>query len=129
MLLTLSAWGHHTVSLRSGRLYIGVSYVYGIMGIVATILGAYHTITGTFSLLIQLISMASVLCYVISSVIHGEFLVILVVMLQYIFMLPTLVNVLPIYSFCNLHDISWGTKEGTAPPTIVLARRCSRVQS
>ena len=27
-------------------------------------------------------------------------------------MLPTLVNVLPIYSFCNLHDISWGTKEG-----------------
>ena len=29
---------------------------------------------------------------------------------QYFFMLPTTVNVLAIYAFCNLQDLSWGTK-------------------
>jgi hypothetical protein len=30
--------------------------------------------------------------------------------LQYFFMLPSYVNILMIYSYCNTHDLSWGTK-------------------
>jgi cellulose synthase/poly-beta-1,6-N-acetylglucosamine synthase-like glycosyltransferase len=30
--------------------------------------------------------------------------------LQYLFMLPTFINVIMVFSFCNLHDFSWGTK-------------------
>lgn len=30
--------------------------------------------------------------------------------LQYLFLLPSYVNILLIYAFCNLHDVSWGTK-------------------
>ncbi|KAI5818618.1 chitin synthase [Pyronema omphalodes] len=32
--------------------------------------------------------------------------------LQYLLLSPSYINVLNIYAFCNVHDISWGTKEG-----------------
>ena len=28
----------------------------------------------------------------------------------YLFMLPTFINVMQVYSMCNLHDISWGNR-------------------
>ncbi|KAJ3220523.1 Chitin synthase, class 2 [Clydaea vesicula] len=31
-------------------------------------------------------------------------------MIQYLLLLPSFVNILNVYAFCNLHDISWGTK-------------------
>ena len=30
--------------------------------------------------------------------------------IQYLLLLPSYVNILLIYAFCNLHDVSWGTK-------------------
>ncbi|CAO3700632.1 unnamed protein product [Rhizopus microsporus] len=30
--------------------------------------------------------------------------------IQYLFLLPTYVNILNVYAFCNIHDVSWGTK-------------------
>ncbi|KAI8834321.1 glycosyltransferase family 2 protein [Chytridium lagenaria] len=32
---------------------------------------------------------------------------------QYLLMVPSFVNILMVYAFCNLHDISWGTKGDT----------------
>jgi cellulose synthase/poly-beta-1,6-N-acetylglucosamine synthase-like glycosyltransferase len=29
---------------------------------------------------------------------------------QYMYLLPTFVNIIMVYAFCNLHDLSWGTK-------------------
>lgn len=29
---------------------------------------------------------------------------------QYLLMAPSFVNVINIYAFCNVHDVSWGTK-------------------
>ncbi|KAF9196745.1 Chitin synthase, class 1 [Haplosporangium sp. Z 27] len=37
--------------------------------------------------------------------------------LQYLFMVPSYVNILNVYAFCNIHDISWGTKGDTSVPT------------
>lgn len=31
-------------------------------------------------------------------------------MVQYLLLLPSFINILMVYAFCNLHDISWGTK-------------------
>ena len=31
-------------------------------------------------------------------------------MLIYIFMLPTFINIMQIYSMSNLHDVSWGNR-------------------
>lgn len=30
--------------------------------------------------------------------------------LQYLFLMPSFVNILNVYAFCNWHDVSWGTK-------------------
>ncbi|KAJ3415247.1 Chitin synthase, class 2 [Chytridiales sp. JEL 0842] len=31
--------------------------------------------------------------------------------LQYVFMIPSFVNILMVYAFCNIHDVSWGTRD------------------
>ena len=45
-----------------------------------------------------------------AALLHGELWAICSCFVQYIFMLPSFVNILMIYSFCNTHDLSWGTK-------------------
>ncbi|CAO3563881.1 unnamed protein product [Mortierella alpina] len=36
---------------------------------------------------------------------------------QYLLMVPSYVNILNVYAFCNIHDISWGTKGDTSVAT------------
>ncbi len=31
-------------------------------------------------------------------------------LLQYFVMIPTFINVLAVYAYSNIHDLSWGTK-------------------
>lgn len=38
----------------------------------------------------------------------------LIGMFTYIFMLPTFINIMSIYSMCNLHDVSWGNRPSAA---------------
>jgi chitin synthase len=38
--------------------------------------------------------------------------------IQYLLLSPSYINVLNIYAFCNVHDISWGTKGPDVPPAI-----------
>lgn len=38
---------------------------------------------------------------------------------QYLLLSPSYINVLNVYAFCNVHDISWGTKGPDVPPPIV----------
>lgn len=52
--------------------------------------------------------------YLIASIIHLKPMHMLTSFLQYLLLSPSYVNVLNIYAFCNLHDISWGTKGATA---------------
>lgn len=33
--------------------------------------------------------------------------------LQYLLLAPSYINLLSCFAFCNLHDLSWGTKEQT----------------
>ncbi|KAI8814166.1 chitin synthase-domain-containing protein [Cladochytrium replicatum] len=36
-------------------------------------------------------------------------------MIQYMLLLPSFVNILMVFAFCNLHDVSWGTKGDNLP--------------
>ncbi|RIB03138.1 hypothetical protein C2G38_1881246, partial [Gigaspora rosea] len=57
------------------------------------------------------ISVASTyLLYLFLSFIHCEPWHMFSCLIQYILLLPSYVNILMIYSFCNTHDVSWGTK-------------------
>jgi len=48
--------------------------------------------------------------YFLSSVLYLEPWHMLTCFVQYLLMLPTFVNILMVYAFCNTHDVSWGTK-------------------
>jgi len=48
--------------------------------------------------------------YFLSSFLFREPLHMFVCFIQYIFLLPTYINVLQIYAYCNISDTSWGTK-------------------
>lgn len=52
--------------------------------------------------------------YFIASILHLKPMHMFTSFFQYLLLSPSYVNVLNIYAFCNLHDISWGTKGSTA---------------
>ena len=53
---------------------------------------------------------AGILLYFLSALLHGEFVLVCASFMQYCFMMPMVANVLAVYAFCNLQDLSWGTK-------------------
>ncbi|WFC96900.1 chitin synthase [Malassezia brasiliensis] len=67
-------------------------------------------------LVVSLVSTYGV--YVLGSLLALDPLHLLTSSLQYFLFSPTYINVLNIYAFCNLHDISWGTKGDTAAPDL-----------
>ncbi|KAI8621113.1 chitin synthase-domain-containing protein [Chytriomyces sp. MP71] len=48
--------------------------------------------------------------YLVSSFLYFEPWHMFTSFLQYLLLLPSYVNILNVYAFCNLHDVSWGTK-------------------
>ncbi|KAF8884113.1 glycosyltransferase family 2 protein [Infundibulicybe gibba] len=48
--------------------------------------------------------------YLIASILYGDPWHMLSSFVQYLCLAPSFVNVLNVYAFCNLHDVSWGTK-------------------
>ena len=71
--------------------------------------------SSTFAqLVVSLVSTYGV--YVVGSLLALDPLHLITSSLQYFIFTPTYINVLNIYAFCNLHDISWGTKGDTAAP-------------
>ncbi|KAI8621910.1 chitin synthase-domain-containing protein [Chytriomyces sp. MP71] len=50
------------------------------------------------------------LLYLFSSIMFLDPWHVFTCMIQYLFMVPSFVNILMIYAFCNIHDVSWGTK-------------------
>ncbi|KAJ3082344.1 Chitin synthase, class 2 [Quaeritorhiza haematococci] len=59
--------------------------------------------------------------YFLSSFLHLDPWHMLTSIVQYMLLLPTYVNVFMIYAFCNLHDISWGTKGDNTVQTTAAA--------
>ncbi|AET40807.1 chitin synthase I Ecym_6436 [Eremothecium cymbalariae DBVPG len=69
------------------------------------------------------ISMASTYClYFMASVVYLQPIHMFTSFIQYVLLSPSYINVLNIYAFCNVHDISWGTKG-------VLAKPLGKIQS
>ncbi|KAL1920596.1 uncharacterized protein VTP21DRAFT_973 [Calcarisporiella thermophila] len=50
------------------------------------------------------------LLYFVSSFLHFEPWHMFTSFIQYIFLMPSYINILMVYAFCNTHDVSWGTK-------------------
>ncbi|CDO96324.1 unnamed protein product [Kluyveromyces dobzhanskii CBS 2104] len=54
--------------------------------------------------------------YLASSIVYLHPMHMLTSLVQYVLLSPSYINVLNIYAFCNVHDISWGTKGSAAKP-------------
>ena len=65
-----------------------------------------------FNLFVTLGVIATVGAYFIAGLLHNHFLGILTSWLQYTLSIPIWTNIFSIFSITNLHDVSWGTKEG-----------------
>ncbi|KAI8098574.1 chitin synthase 1 [Halteromyces radiatus] len=48
--------------------------------------------------------------YFVASILYFDPMPMVTSFFQYLLLLPLYVNILTIYSFCNTHDVSWGTK-------------------
>ncbi|KAJ3477033.1 hypothetical protein NLI96_g10743 [Meripilus lineatus] len=48
--------------------------------------------------------------YLVASLLHFEPWHMFTSFIQYMFLLPSYVNILMMYAMCNLHDVTWGTK-------------------
>lgn len=55
--------------------------------------------------------LSTYLLYFFGAVLHGEPSFMFTSFLQYLMLSPSYINVLNIYSFCNIHDISWGNRD------------------
>lgn len=55
--------------------------------------------------------LSTYLLYTFGAIIHGEPSFMFTSFFQYLMLSPSYINVLNIYSFCNIHDISWGTRD------------------
>lgn len=65
----------------------------------------------------MVVSLGSTYClYLVSSIIYLQPWHMLTSFFQYLLLSPSYINVLNIYAFCNVHDISWGTKGASAKP-------------
>ncbi|KAM0788848.1 hypothetical protein ACM66B_002933 [Microbotryomycetes sp. NB124-2] len=63
--------------------------------------------------------------YLLASVIHLDPWHLLTCFIQYMFLMPTYICVLPIYAFSNLHDLAWGTKGSTTAKDLGSAKKTS----
>lgn len=48
--------------------------------------------------------------YLVASLLYLDPFHMVTSFVQYLVLAPTFINILNVYSFCNLHDVSWGTK-------------------
>ena len=55
--------------------------------------------------------LSTYLLYAIGAVLHGEPSFMFTSFLQYLLISPAYINVLNIYAFCNIHDVSWGNRD------------------
>jgi chitin synthase len=90
--------------------YVLCTTTYGVFFSYTLVLNAQLLLTSTLDQRAALAAVGAMGVYLLSALIHGDLFPILGSIAQYFFMLPTFLVGFPIYSFCNVHDISWGTK-------------------
>lgn len=56
--------------------------------------------------------------YLLISILHTDPWHMFTSFIQYTMLLPSFINILMVYAFCNTHDISWGTKGDNKAPSL-----------
>ncbi|CAK4709169.1 hypothetical protein LEN26_021087 [Aphanomyces euteiches] len=93
------------------NLYTFLAVVYAII-VAAGVFFSFASIAsgGNISLFNICLIISTLGVYFVAALIHCELHHVLFTFVQYMLLLPTTINVLMIYAFSNLQDLSWGTK-------------------
>ncbi|KAF0686055.1 Aste57867_22117 [Aphanomyces stellatus] len=93
------------------NLYTILCMIYAVI-VLAGVFFAFASIAsgGNISLFNVCLIIATLGVYFVAALIHCELHHVIFTIVQYTVMLPTTINILMIYAFCNLQDLSWGTK-------------------
>lgn len=95
------------------RFYTFSMYFFGVVFASLTIFVGYYTLTGIAGapqLVVLLAFVINFSVYFLVGIIFGEFISVILSFWQWWFTLPTYSIILTTYALCNLHDVSWGTK-------------------
>ena len=101
VILYLSGFAVHRV-LQTTFKSVPANSSFGTVAGAAFKQGAFRDLVISFA--------ATYAMYFICSFLYGEPWHMFTSMIQYLMLLPSFINILNVYAFCNLHDISWGTK-------------------
>ncbi|CAG8607976.1 11921_t:CDS:2 [Funneliformis mosseae] len=94
--------------------YKGVSMALGNLGPLDANLASLYKAFGDFTIKNVIISLISTYgLYLIASFLFFEPYHMFHSSVQYMMLVPFYLNVLNVYAFCNIHDVSWGTKGDT----------------
>jgi len=92
------------------RAYRWCSISYAVLFAIATLVQIVSIFSAGSSIAVVVGALLLVAAYFFTAFLHGQFFYIFVTFIPYYFMLPTFVMIFTIFSMCNIHDISWGTK-------------------
>lgn len=99
-------WIYHIFSAVHGLIMVGI----------LASLFVYLAHTASLEIMF-LLGTAGIASYALVTVLYGETCFILSNAVQYVFMVPTFMSVIMVFSFCNIHDVSWGTREAKSAAT------------
>ncbi|CAI5741485.1 unnamed protein product [Peronospora destructor] len=100
--------------------YYSVGAMFGAMMMLSSLVGVgvfFSSPTTTNSVLLSVLTMG---VYFLGPALHGEVHHIFMTFTHYAALTPSFVNICTIYSFCNLQDLSWGTKGLHDDPLLIL---------
>lgn len=110
------------------RVFFTSAIIYGVFMYVAFGLFALATYQGVFSPVLLYALAVGAGTIAMAALIHGSLSIMILSFFQYMFMLPTFVNLFMVYSFCNLHDISWRLKNSEGSLDVLAAQARSEMQ-
>ena len=95
---------------RVGKVYVACSIIFGFFftGILA--LSIYQVARNELNILVWLSLASTYGAFFGIGLLYGSIADVAASVVQYSFFAATYVVIFPIYSLCNVHDISWGTK-------------------
>ncbi|KAF0684721.1 Aste57867_23322 [Aphanomyces stellatus] len=90
--------------------HYAMSFVFAILMLVSSVIAVIIFINAAKDAQAIVLAVLILGTFFIGSALHCEVHHIVLAFVQYTALLPSFVNILMVYSFCNLHDLSWGTK-------------------
>lgn len=99
--------------IRFANVYRFSSFFLGVMFTFVSAYTLYYIITTSnndYNWLLLMSLGVSFGIYIFAGLLYRELLSVFLSFSQYWFMIPTFVVIFTVYSMCNVHDISWGTK-------------------